>query len=194
MRKSRVERKTNETEIKVDLNLDGTGIRTVNTGIKFFDHMLEQLAAHGFFDLTIIANSLDEDTHHVVEDVAITLGQAFLKALGDKKGIKRYGNKLIPMDEALTLTSVDISGRPYCNCDFDFNEEKVSDFETVLTKHFFSSFAIESKITLHIKTMYGDDVHHKIESIFKSFARALNQAVSIDEQHKDIMPSTKGML
>ena len=138
MRKSNVERKTLETEVQISLGLDGTGQKNITTGIKFFDHMLEQLAAHGYFDLDIKGESKDKDPHHIVEDVALTLGEAFLKALGDKKGIKRYGSAVIPMDEALTLTSIDISGRPYCGFDVPISEERVNDFETTLTKHFFS--------------------------------------------------------
>lgn len=194
MRISTIERKTLETEIKVSVNLDGTGSHKINTDNKFFTHMLTQLAAHGLFDLEIEAKSLDGDSHHLIEDVAIALGQTFLKAFDDKKGITRYGDAIIPMDEALTLTAIDISGRPSSNLDFDFNEEKVSDFETVLVKHFFSSFALEARITLHIKLLYGVDVHHKIESIFKSFARALSKAVAFDEKRQGQTPSTKGVL
>lgn len=194
MRTAIVERNTLETEIKVNLNIDGEGNKKIKTGIRFFDHMLEQFAAHGYFDLEINVNSIDKDPHHTVEDVAITLGDAFKKALGDKKGIKRYGNTLIPMDEALALTSIDLSGRPYCNFDVIMPEDKVSDFDTVLTKHFISSFATASLSTVHIKLMYGEDTHHIIESIFKSFARALSSACAIDPAHKDSTPSTKGVL
>ncbi len=194
MRKSTVERKTLETEIQIALNLDGTGQKNISTGILFLDHMLEQLASHGYFDLEVKAETKDKDPHHIVEDVAITLGNAYYKALGDKKGIKRYGSATIPMDEALTLTSIDISGRPFCGFDVPIAEEKVSDFETILLKHFFSSFAAASKITIHIRLLSGEDTHHKIESVFKSFARALRMACSIDTEHPDITPSTKGVL
>lgn len=194
MRKATYERKTLETEVKVSLNLDGTGQKSISTGIKFFDHMLEQFAAHGHFDLDISVKTHDEDTHHIVEDVAITLGEAFKQAFGDKKGIRRYGKMLLPMDEALALVAVDLSGRPYSNVDVEINEEKVSDFETVLLKHFFNSLAVASLSTIHIVLLYGEDTHHKIEAIFKSFARALAEAVSIDEQNKDSVPSTKGIL
>jgi len=194
MRKSSGERKTLETEVSVDLSIDGTGKKKISTGIKFFDHMLEQLAAHGYYDLEINVISHDKDTHHILEDVALTLGDAFKKALGDKKGINRYGHTLIPMDEALTMCSVDLSGRPFSNVDAPISEEKVSDFETVLVKHFFNSFSVASLSTVHIKLMYGEDTHHKIESIFKSFARALNIACSINKDHSDIMPSTKGII
>lgn len=195
--KSRVatyERKTLETEVKVNINLDGTGQKNISTGMKFFDHMLEQVAAHAYFDLDISVVSHDDDTHHVLEDVAITLGEAFKQALGDKIGIKRYGNILLPMDESLALVVVDLSGRPCSVVNAEINEEKVSDFETVLLKHFFNSFSIHSLSTIHIKLLYGEDTHHKIEAIFKAFARALRQAVSIDVEHSDVTPSTKGVL
>lgn len=194
LRKSTYERKTLETEVNVSINLDGTGQKNISTGMKFFDHMLEQLAAHSYFDLDISVVSHDEDTHHILEDVAITLGEAFKQAVGDKKGIRRYGNMLLPMDEALAMAVVDLSGRPYSNVDAVINEEKVSDFETVLLKHFFNSFSIHSLSTIHIKLMYGEDTHHIIEAIFKSFARALRQASEIDVAHADTTPSTKGVL
>jgi imidazoleglycerol-phosphate dehydratase len=194
MRSATTERKTLETEVKVSLNLDGSGKKNISTGIRFFDHMLEQLAAHGYFDLDISVTSHDKDTHHVIEDVAITLGETFKKALGDKKGIKRYGKMLLPMDESLALVAVDLSGRPYSNVDAEINEERVSDFETVLLKHFFNSLAVASLSTIHITLMYGEDPHHKIEAIFKSFARALSEACSIDPTHADKVPSTKGVL
>lgn len=194
MRTSTKERNTLETQIKTSVNLDGSGVKKISTGLRFFDHMLEQLAAHSYFDIEISVNSLDKDPHHIVEDVAITLGECVLDALGDKKGINRYGEAIIPMDEALTLTSIDLSGRPYSNIDLDIKEQKVSDFETILIKHFFTSFAVNSKATLHIKSLYGEDTHHLIESAFKSFARALAKACAIDNAHKDITPSTKGVL
>ena len=132
--------------------------------------------------------------HHSVEDAAIVLGQAFKEALGDKKGIKRYGNAIIPMDEALVMSAIDLSGRAYCNTDLDIKEEKTGDFDTILVKHFFNSFAANSLSTIHIKQAYGEDTHHVIEAVFKSFARALKTACEIDETHKDITPSTKGVL
>lgn len=194
MREATYERKTLETEVKVSLNLDGSGQKKISTGIRFFDHMLEQLSAHGHFDIDLSVVSHDKDTHHVVEDVAITLGEAFKQALGDKKGIKRYGKMLLPMDESLALVAVDLSGRPYSNVDAKIDEERVSDFETVLLKHFFNSLAVASLSTIHISLLYGEDTHHKIEAIFKSFARALAEACSIDEKNKDSVPSTKGVL
>lgn len=193
-RSATYERKTLETEVKVIIEIDGTGQKNISTGIRFFDHMLEQLAAHGHFDLEIKVLSHDKDTHHIVEDVAITLGEAFKQALGDKKGIKRYGQMLLPMDESLALVAVDLSGRPYSNVDAKINEQTVSDFDTILLKHFFNSLAVSSLSTIHVNLMYGEDTHHKIEAIFKSYARALSQACTIDDLHKDIMPSTKGIL
>ena len=177
MRQCYKERKTAETEIKINLNLDGNGNYKINTGIKFFDHMLEQLAHHASFDLDINVNSLDKDNHHVVEDVAITLGQAFNEALGDKKGITRYGEKILPMDEALVLSVVDISGRVFSKVDAQLKDERTSDFETVILPHFFSSFAQAALMTIHVKMLDGYDTHHIIEAIFKSFARALKIAI-----------------
>ena len=194
MRTATIERKTLETEVLVKLNLDGQGKRQIDTGILFLNHMLEQLASHGYFDIELKAVSKDKDPHHVLEDVALSLGQAFEKALGDKKGIKRYGYIVIPMDEALTLTSIDISGRPFCGFDVPLEDEKVSDMDTILVKHFFTSFANSAKITLHIRLLAGEDTHHKIESAFKSFARALRKACAIDSEHPDAVPSTKGVI
>ena len=194
MRKASVERNTLETKIKITLNIDGSGEKNIKTDIPFFKHMLEQFCAHGYFDITLEAISLDKDFHHAVEDTAIALGQAFKEALGDKKGIKRYGNAIIPMDEALTMTAIDLSGRPFCNTDLKIQEEKTGEFDTILVKHFFSSFANSSLSTIHIKTLYGEDTHHTIEAAFKSFARAMKQACEIDEAHKNITPSTKGIL
>lgn len=194
MRQSAKLRKTAETEISVNLNIDGSGKHNINTGIKFFDHMLEQLAHHAGFDLDISVVSLDKDNHHVVEDVAITLGSALLEALGDKKGITRYGEKILPMDEALILSVVDISGRMFSKVDVTVRDERTSDFETVILPHFFSSFAQAALMTIHIKMLDGFDTHHIIEGVFKSFARALRIAVSIDEKNIDKIPSTKGVL
>lgn len=194
MRKSSVERKTLETEISVNLNLDGTGKKDIYTGIKFYDHMLEQLASHGYFDLEINVTSHDGDPHHTVEDVALTLGEAFKKALGDKKGINRYGYTMIPMDESLSLCSIDLSGRPVCVYEDNIQERMIRDFETVLFKHFFTSFSVGSMSTIHVKLMHGEDPHHKIESIFKSFARALKTACRINPEHADTIPSTKGTI
>ncbi len=194
MRQSAKLRETAETKINVNLNIDGNGKYKINTGIKFFDHMLEQLAHHAGFDLEIEVTSHDKDNHHVVEDVAITLGQALLDALGDKKGITRYGEKILPMDEALVLSVVDISGRVFSKTDVVVKDEKTSDFETVILPHFFSSFAQAALMTIHIKMLDGYDTHHIIEAVFKSFARALRIAVSYDINNKDKVPSTKGIL
>lgn len=194
MRTSLKERKTLETEVKIDLNIDGTGKREINTPIKFFTHMLEQFAAHGGFDLKIDVKSHDKDNHHVVEDVALTLGEAFKEAIGDKKGITRYGSFILPMDEALSLAVVDLSGRAFSKTDVNVKDERTSDFETVILPHFFNSFAQASLSTIHIKMLDGSDTHHIIESVFKSFARALALACAIDEGKKDIIPSTKGLL
>ena len=194
MRQSAKLRETAETKISVNLNIDGNGNYKINTGIKFFDHMLEQLAHHASFDLEIDVTSHDKDNHHVVEDVAITLGQALNEALGDKKGITRYGEKILPMDEALVLSVVDISGRIFSKTDVTVKDEKTSDFETVILPHFFASFAQASLMTIHIKMLDGYDTHHIIEAVFKSFARALKIAVSIDTNNKDKIPSTKGIL
>ena len=194
MRKSSIERKTFETKINLTLNLDGNGKKNIKTDISFFKHMLEQFCAHGYFDIDLEAISLDKDLHHLVEDTAIALGTAFKDALGSKKGIKRYGQAIIPMDEALVLTSIDLSGRPYCNADLNLTEERTGNFDTILVKHFFSSFANASLSTIHIKTLYGEDTHHIIEASFKSFARAIKSACEINEEHKDITPSTKGVL
>lgn len=194
MRVSNKERKTLETAVKVELNLDGSGKREINTPIKFFTHMLEQFAAHGGFDLKLDVQSHDKDNHHVIEDVALTLGEAFKEALADKKGITRYGSFILPMDEALSMAVVDLSGRAFSKCDIQVRDERTSDFETVLLPHFFNSFAQASLSTIHIKMLDGSDTHHIIEATFKSFARALKIACSIDEKNKDVIPSTKGIL
>jgi imidazoleglycerol-phosphate dehydratase len=194
MRVSTKIRETKETKISVKLNLDGQGEYKINTGIRFFDHMLEQLAHHSLFDLEIEAVSIDKDNHHVVEDVAITLGEAIKEALDDKKGINRYGEKILPMDEALVLSVVDISGRVFSKIDANLRDERTSDFETVILPHFFSSLAQAALLTIHVKVIDGCDTHHIIEAIFKSFARALRLAVAFDENNKDKIPSTKGLL
>ena len=194
MRQSVKIRKTQETEITVKLNIDGNGQHKINTGIKFFNHMLEQLAHHSGFDIDIDVISHDNDNHHIVEDVAITLGSALTEALADKKGIVRYGEKILPMDEALILSVVDISGRVFSKVDVSVKDEKTSDFETVILPHFFFSFAQAALMTIHIKMLDGTDTHHIIEAVFKSFARALKIAVSLDEKNLDKIPSTKGVL
>lgn len=194
MRESIKIRETNETDITVKLNLDGTGEYKIDTGINFFNHMLEQFAHHAMIDLEIGVNSHDKDNHHVVEDVAITLGTAIKEALGDKAGIYRYGEKTLPMDEALVLSVVDVSGRIFSKVDVTLRDEKTSDFETVLLAHFFSSFAQAAGMTIHIKMLDGYDTHHIIEAVFKSFARAFKNAIAYDIDNIDKIPSTKGIL
>jgi len=193
-RKAEVKRKTKETDISVYLKLDGRGEYKINTTVPFLDHMLSQIAKHGFFDLEINAKGdTDVDYHHTVEDVGIALGDAFKKALGEKEGIRRYGHAVIPLNEALSMVSVDISGRPYIVYNVAMPKEKVGEFDVELTEEFFRAFANSSGMSLHINVMYGNNLHHIIESIFKAAARALDEATSIDERVKGI-PSTKGKL
>lgn len=187
-------RETKETKIELELNLYGKGNYQIKTGINFFDHMLEQLAYHGSFDLKLNVQSLDNDHHHVVEDTAIVLGQAFNEALGNKAGIKRYGYFILPMDEALIMSAVDLGGRIFSRVDVTLKDEKTSDFETVLLSHFFTSFSQSAKCNIHIKMLEGVDTHHIIEGVFKSFARALNCALSQDPQKEGLIPSTKGII
>ncbi len=192
MRKSLITRKTKETDLSVELNLDGSGVFEIDIDSKFFKHMLEQFSYHSKFDLKIAAHSLDGDSHHLVEDVAIALGCAFKNALGDKIGIQRYGQFVLPMDEALVMSVVDISGRGYSKVTAEIPCENVSDFSVVLLPHFFNSFAQNAQITIHIRELDGTDPHHIIEAIFKSFARALSAAVTVGEGTE--VPSTKGVL
>ncbi len=194
-RKASLERKTKETDIKVELKIDGTGKYDVKTGIPFLDHMLSLFSRHGLFDLKIRAKGDTEvDYHHTVEDIGIVLGDALKKALGDKKGIKRYGVAFIPMDEALASVSLDISGRPYLVYNVKLPKKaKLKDFDPELAEDFFRSVVNHSGITLHINLIYGRDTHHILEAIFKAFGRALDQATMIDTRIKGI-PSTKGRL
>lgn len=194
MREIKKERKTLETEIKLELNLDGKGVHNIKTPIKFFTHMLEQLSAHGDFDINLEVKSNDGDSHHVVEDVAITLGEAFKEALGEKRGINRYGSFILPMDDALCLSVVDFSGRPFSKTTVEIKDERTSDFETVLLPHFINSFAVSSASTIHVKMLDGFDTHHIIEAVFKSLARAMKIACSFDETKQGKIPSTKGIL
>lgn len=196
MRRAEIKRKTNETDVALALNLDGNGQYSIDTGCGFLDHMLELFAAHSGYNLTIKATGDTKvDYHHTVEDVGIVLGQAFYKALGDKRGICRYGNMMLPMDESLILVAVDISGRDYLNFDESFPEDyKIGDFDTELVAEFFTAFVRESKITLHIKKLYGANAHHIIEGTFKGFARALKAATAIDSKNVNVLPSTKGQL
>ncbi|MEE3362225.1 MAG: imidazoleglycerol-phosphate dehydratase HisB [Anaerovoracaceae bacterium] len=195
MRKSEIKRKTAETEIELTLCLDGRGTYDIDTGVGFLDHMLELFARHGRFDLAVkCAGDTDVDFHHSVEDIGIVLGQAFKEALGDKKGIRRYGSMLLPMDEALVQVALDISGRACLNFSADIPTQKVGSFDTELVEEFMTAFSRELGLTLHIVQMAGVNSHHIIEAMFKGLARALAQAVSIDERFAGEIPSTKGVL
>ena len=190
-----INRRTLETEIALNLNIDGTGQYNVSTGIRFFDHMLEALAKHGGFDLDLTCKGdLDVDQHHTVEDIGIALGEAFDGALGDKRGILRAGYFVMPMDETLAVCAIDLSGRVSCVVDDQLTQPLVGDFQTELVPDFFDGFARGARANVHIKTLYGRSNHHKIEAIFKAFARALRGACSRDERMRDLLPSTKGLL
>jgi len=195
MRTAEVLRKTNETDIKLSLNLDGTGKSSISTGCGFLDHMLTLFAKHARFDLDIVCNGdTFVDYHHTVEDIGISLGKAFFDAIGDKKGIERYASCYLPMDETLVLSAVDISGRDtLCYC-VSILAQKVGDFDTELCEEFWKSFVRQAGITLHIRQIEGTNSHHIIEAIFKSVARTLKMAVAIDEKYKDEVPSTKGVI
>lgn len=195
MRKAETERKTKETEIVLSIDIDGKGRSEIETGIGFFDHMLTLFAMHGGFDLKIkCKGDLEVDGHHTVEDVGIALGEAFNKALGEKKGITRYGDKTVPMDEALNLAAVDVSGRGYLNFDAFIPTEKIGEFDSELVEEFFAAFTRSAKITLHIVQMAGENSHHIAEGIFKAVARALREAVKVQPEFKEILPSTKGVI
>lgn len=195
MRVSEIKRQTKETDIILSLNLDGTGKSEIDTGVGFFDHMLTLFASHGMFDLTVkCKGDLNVDAHHTVEDVGICLGKAFAEALGDMKGIKRYADKIIPMDEALILVALDISGRPHLSLDLEVPAKKVGNFDTELVSEFFLSFVRNAKMTLHIKKFSGKNTHHIIEGCFKAFGRALDEAVMLDPRREGVLPSTKGVL
>jgi len=195
MRTAEIIRKTAETDIQLSLNLDGSGVGTIKTGCGFLDHMLTLFARHGRFDLNIkCKGDIYVDDHHTVEDIGICLGSAFNEALGDKKGINRYGNQILPMDESLILTAVDISGRAYLGYDLQIPAEKVGTFDTELVKEFWLGFTRKAECTLHIKQLAGENSHHIIEGAFKSAARSLRMAVSLDAQFADEIPSTKGVL
>lgn len=195
MRTSTITRQTAETDIALTLRLDGTGASDIRTGCGFLDHMLTLFARHGGFDLTVsCTGDTHVDDHHTVEDIGICLGKAFAEALGDRRGIKRYGDRLLPMDEALILSAVDISGRGGCYMDMSIPTEKVGSFDTQLCEEFFIAFAQNGGLTLHIRQLAGRNSHHIIEGAFKSVARSLGEAVSIDEKNADKIPSTKGIL
>ena len=195
MRMADITRRTAETDITLKLNLDGTGSCDIDTGVGFLDHMLTLFAAHGRFDLTVKCEGDTEvDDHHTVEDVGICLGQAFAIALGDKRGICRYGQTILPMDEALILTAADLSGRAYLGYALEIPTEKVGTFDTELVKEFFLAFVRCANLTLHIRQLAGENSHHIIEGTFKSVARSLRAAVAMDEECRDAIPSTKGVL
>jgi imidazoleglycerol-phosphate dehydratase len=195
MRTATLRRATSETEIHVAVNLDGAGVYEISTGVGFFDHMLEQLSRHSLIDMAVTTKGdLHIDQHHTVEDTALALGAAILQALGDKRGIRRYGDALSPMDETLTRVALDISGRPWLVWKTAFTQTRLGEMDTELFQHFFHSFAQAAGITLHIETLYGDNNHHIAESAFKGLARALRAAVEIDPRKADAIPSTKGTL
>lgn len=195
MRQAEIIRTTGETDINLKLLLDGSGRSVINSGVGFLDHMLTLFAKHGRFDLEVkCAGDTQVDFHHTVEDIGIALGQAFAKALGDKRGIKRYADTVLPMDEALILTAVDISGRGLCCYDAATPSQKVGDFDTELSSEFWFAFAREAGVTLHIRKLAGANSHHIIEGVFKSAARSLRAAVTIDKEFADEIPSTKGLL
>lgn len=195
MRQSEIKRKTNETDIYLKIDLDGTGKSSVDSGVGFLNHMLTLFASHGRFDLQLVCKGdTDVDDHHSVEDIGIALGDAFYQALGDKKGIHRYGDNILSMDESLILTSVDFSGRESLNFALDIPTQKVGTFDTELVEEFFLGFVRNAKCALHIVELAGKNSHHIIEGAFKSFGRSLRTAVSIDKEFKDEIPSTKGVL
>jgi imidazoleglycerol-phosphate dehydratase len=195
MRTAEITRNTSETRIAVTVDLDGTGAYQVSTGIGFLDHMLEQLSRHSLIDLTVkVEGDLHIDQHHTTEDSALAIGEAVSRALGDRRGIMRYGHAYAPMDEALTRAAIDISGRPFLVWKLDFTQAKLGEWDTELVEHWFHSFAQTAGLTLHVENLYGRNNHHLVESAFKALARALRQAVSIDPRKADAIPSTKGTL
>lgn len=195
MRTAKVNRNTLETQISVSINLDGTGVSSFNTGLGFLDHMLDQIARHGMMDIEVNAKGdLHIDAHHTVEDIGITLGQAFAQAVGDKKGIRRYGHAYVPLDEALSRVVLDISGRPGLEFDCNFTRATIGEFDVDLVHEFFQGFVNHANITLHIDNLKGHNSHHQAETIFKAFGRALRMAVELDARMVGIMPSTKGSL
>lgn len=195
MRKAAVHRRTNETDVRVKINLDGRGKARISSGIRFFDHMLEQIARHGALDLELIARGdLDVDQHHTVEDAGIALGEAVKKALGDKRGILRAGYYLMPMDESLGMAAIDFSGRAHYVCKWKPLAKRVGDFQTELLDDFFQAFAQAAAANVHLEFRYGRSSHHQVEVLFKAFARALRFAVTRDKQLRSVLPSTKGVL
>lgn len=195
MREAQVTRNTLETQISVTLNLDGAGNSRLATGVPFLDHMLDQVARHGVFDLDIAATGdLHVDSHHTVEDVGITLGQAFAKAVGDKKGVRRYGHAYVPLDEALSRVVVDLSGRPGLVMHIDFVRARIGEFDVDLVREFFQGFVNHAQVTLHVDNLRGDNAHHQAETAFKAFGRALRMAAEADPRMPGVLPSTKGAL
>ncbi len=195
MRAARVTRRTNETDVAVSLALDGTGRAEVATGVGFLDHMIEQLARHSLIDITLKAEGdLQIDQHHTTEDSGIVLGQALACALGEKQGIARYGFSYLPMDETLTRVALDVSGRPFLVWDVDFTRSKIGEMDTELFREWFQAFAQHAGLTLHVETLYGENSHHIAEACYKALARALRQAIAIDERQSGRVPSTKGQL
>ena len=195
MRKAEITRKTNETNVSIKISLDGTGKSNTNTGIGFFDHMLDQLAKHSLIDIEINADGdLHIDDHHTVEDVGICLGEAFKNALADKKGIQRYGSCILPMDDALVQSALDISGRTYFEWNVEFNTAKIGFFDVELVREFFNAFASNSGMTLHVNKLTGINSHHIAEATFKSIAQSLRQAIELDPKRAETIPSTKGIL
>ncbi len=195
MRTATVERNTRETRISVTVNLDGTGQSSLETGIGFLDHMLEQLSKHGLIDIKLkVDGDLHVDMHHTTEDSGIAIGQAIRQALGDCRGVRRFAHVFLPMDETLTRVALDISGRPYLIWKVDFSRPKIGDMDSELFKEWFQAFAQNAGITLHVENLYGDNNHHIVESCFKGLARSLRDAIAIDERQSDVIPSTKGSL
>jgi len=195
MRIAEVSRNTLETQISISINLDGTGVSKLASGLAFLDHMIDQIARHGMMDITVQATGdLHIDAHHTVEDIGITLGQAFAKAVGDKKGLCRYGHAYVPLDEALSRVVLDLSGRPGMEFGVEFTRARIGDFDVDLIHEFFQGFVNHALVTLHIDNLRGDNAHHQAETIFKAFGRALRMAVTHDERMAGIMPSTKGSL
>ena len=195
MRKSQVTRNTLETQIRVEIDLDGRGQSSLSTGVGFFDHMLDQVARHGLIDLSVQAKGdLHIDAHHTVEDVGITLGQAFAKAIGDKKGVRRYGHAYVPLDEALSRVVVDLSGRPGLEYRVDYVRGTIGEFDVDLVREFFQGFVNHASVTLHVDNLRGDNAHHQAETVFKAFGRALRMAVEVEPRASQDLPSTKGSL
>lgn len=195
MRKATIDRKTTETQVSATVDIDGTGRFDIKTGVGFLDHMLEQLSRHSLIDVTLVAKGDTHiDDHHTTEDSGIALGQAVAKALGDRKGIRRYASSLLPMDETLSRAAVDVSGRPFLVWNVAFPTQKIGSFDTELVREWFQAFAMNAGITLHVETLYGANSHHIAESCFKALARALRDALEIDPRQKDRVPSTKGSL